>query len=344
MEIRVFDVGHGFFSHILTDEGRNILVDCGDNSETGFTPSDYLTRRGCGVVDRLIVSNYDDDHLRGLPSLITSGIAINNLTRNFLITPEQLRELKLEGGELTQGMQGLLHMMTTMSYGTRDPNETPSLRLEVFANPYPHFTDTNNLSVVAFLHCGAVHMAFTGDMERAGWLALLQDPTQNQRFVQQLSTVNVFVASHHGRVNGFCEEVFEHCHPAIIIVSDSNIQYETQEFDYAPYASGISWPDGSTRYVLTTRTDGVITIQQAVGSMNASIFAQSLSIHFERGDLLLKQWDLFSNRGFICAPVKLFTYSSILKGIDVRMWPSANAYLIKRPIKDRPILLSHFIM
>lgn len=40
-------------------------------------------------------------------------------------------------------------------------------------------------------------------MEKAGWTILLQSPW----FVQQLQGVTLFVASHHGGENGYCEEV-----------------------------------------------------------------------------------------------------------------------------------------
>lgn len=36
---------------------------------------------------------------------------------------------------------------------------------------------------------------------------------KNADFRQRLAEVNVFVASHHGRENGYCEEVFQYCKP-----------------------------------------------------------------------------------------------------------------------------------
>ena len=118
-----------------------------------------------------------------------------------------------------------------------------------FQNPYPLFHDTNNLSKVTFLRCRGINIVFPGDLEKPGWRELLK----NSSFCSELETVNLFVASHHGRESGYCSEIFDHCSPDIIIISDTSIQYETQEVDYRKHATGIRWADGTMKYVLTTR-------------------------------------------------------------------------------------------
>ena len=49
------------------------------------------------------------------------------------------------------------------------------------------------------------------------------------KFVVELAGVNVFIASHHGRENEYCENAFEVCHPHVIVFSDSEIKHATQE-------------------------------------------------------------------------------------------------------------------
>jgi hypothetical protein len=71
--------------------------------------------------------------------------------------------------------------------------------------------------------------------------------------------VNVFVASHHGRESGYCDAVFAHCAPEIVVISDEEIRFDTQEsVDYAVHTKGINWTTGGVRRVLTTRSDGMI--------------------------------------------------------------------------------------
>jgi beta-lactamase superfamily II metal-dependent hydrolase len=131
-----------------------------------------------------------------------------------------------------------------------------------FHNTYPRFDDTNNLSLVTFLHYRDIHIVFPGDLEKDGWRALLKDPS----FRGHLSRVNFLVASHHGRENGYCPEVFDYCSPALAIMSDGPIQHATQSKDnYRQHVSGIPWRGGNRRWVLTTRGDGLISIRQNPG-------------------------------------------------------------------------------
>ncbi len=63
MEIRIFNVEHGFCAYIIADNGNVMLIDCGHNADTGFRPSNYLVANGSTGIERFIVSNYDEDHL-----------------------------------------------------------------------------------------------------------------------------------------------------------------------------------------------------------------------------------------------------------------------------------------
>lgn len=136
------------------------------------------------------------------------------------------------------------------------------LEIRNFWNSYPrHFTDENNLSLVTILEWPNLSICFPGDVEKAGWLRLLQDPA----FRAAISGVHVFVASHHGRANGCSESLFTATGlvPQVVIISDSGIQYATQETVawYRARTSGI-WLNGERRHVLTTRRDGMIEIRR----------------------------------------------------------------------------------
>lgn len=136
------------------------------------------------------------------------------------------------------------------------PSLHPGIKIRWFYNSYGVFTDTNNLSVVTVVEIADEKFVVTGDMERAGWDALLQ-----RRDVRDaLAGTTVFVASHYGRESGFHEGIFKYIEPKVIVMSDDVKQYETQEMAsvYAAFATGVQF-NGTTRYVLTTRADGSIT-------------------------------------------------------------------------------------
>lgn len=263
MQITIFDVAHGSCAYIVADNGNTMLVDCADNAESGFNIASFLTAIGCKGVNRFFALNYDEDHLRGLPRLRAQHFRtpIHILHRNTSITPEQLRALKQQGGPLGPGIIALLEMAANYTATVTSPPGYPSTEFQVFWNSYPTFTDTNNLSLVLFVFYDGLCIVFPGDLETAGWSQLLEDPN----FRTSLARVNVFVASHHGRESGYCREVFDICNPDIVIISDEEVKYDTQEHNYGNHAKGIRWNQIDIRKVLTTRKDGTLTIIKQVG-------------------------------------------------------------------------------
>jgi beta-lactamase superfamily II metal-dependent hydrolase len=255
MEIQIFDVAHGFCAYVIADNGNTMLIDCGYNAETGFYPSNYL-RGKCKGIQSLFVLNYDEDHLGGLPSL-RQTLPIELLYRNTSTTADQLRAIKRKTcPTLGHGLLSLLDMIGTYTGTVSTRPEYPDIEFNWFNNNYPSFSDTNNLSLVLFLHCPGFSIVFPGDLERAGWHQLLQ----RGDFQENLRRTNIFVASHHGRESGYAEEVFDFCTPGVVIISDESIQYETQKHCYDDHAKGIVWNQSETRKVLTTRNDGMLTI------------------------------------------------------------------------------------
>jgi len=111
----------------------------------------------------------------------------------------------------------------------------PGCDVRGFFHPVTATADENYLSVVTFVHCGDIRIVFAGDLTRQGWKDFLGD----QEFVRYLGATNIFVASHHGREDGYCSDVFEYCRPSVVIASDQNVQYDSQIVNYGQHASGI---------------------------------------------------------------------------------------------------------
>lgn len=261
MEIRIFNVSHGFCAYLIADNGNVMLFDCGHNERTGFRPSSYLIANGCTGIEHLIIQNFDQDHVSDLPNIL-ARLPVTRFFRNQSISPEQLQVLKEESGPLTAAMATAIDMHREYIHPVQTPPPFPNIEFQTFYNAYPTFTDTNNLSLVSFIHYDGMGIVFPGDLEKKGWEALLNNPS----FCSHLQRVRIFVASHHGRINGYCEDVFAHCSPDIIIISDKEITHETQKQMYAKHAAGLPWNGGpEKRYVLTTRSDGMITIRKTVG-------------------------------------------------------------------------------
>ena len=255
MRFTIHDVGHGFCAHLKHENGNVMLWDCGHKTNPEHRPSQFLPASGVRTVHRMFITNYDEDHISDLPNL-RRAVHINILHRNRSITPTQLQRLKEESGPVSPAMESLLSMHESYTGDVTNPPSFPNVAFESFHCTYPaDFRDTNNLSFVTFLETPMNNYLIPGDIEKPAWEKLLQNP----HFCNRLRRVSVFVASHHGRTNGYCREVFDYCGPRVIIFSDGPMRYATQEESnsYGAHASGVNF-NGRTRRVLTTRNDGTI--------------------------------------------------------------------------------------
>lgn len=252
MRFEVLNVEHGFCAYAQGADGRVLLFDCGHSDVN--RPSVYLPARGIKSVQRFFVLNYDEDHISDLIA-VRQNLDIRILTRNTSMTSSEIRALKAP--PVSQAMTELLSMVDTFTGEVSAAELEPEgLQVWFYHNSYPAFTETNNLSLLVFLDVGGVSFVLPGDLELAGWLELLKIP-----HVQDLlKRVHIFIASHHGRESGYCREVFDYCHPSLIVISDGPIQHDTQQMTttYSQHASGEYFTSGGTRElrkVVTTRKD-----------------------------------------------------------------------------------------
>lgn len=271
MRLRIWDVEHGacaMVQHVTPTLGGDVggrlaMIDSGDTQD--WTPAEYITRTlGRYQLDYLFITNADQDHMSGLQSLWDAGINVVVMHHNPTFGPQAFEAVKRQSGPLTRDAQRYLQNLGTFTAPIQNPFNTSmgGITATMFWNSYPYFMDTNNLSLVVFIRYGGVTFLFPGDLERDGWLALLARPD----FKALLGSVSVLVASHHGRENGYCEELFNFCRPHAVVISDKPIAHDTQLTvpDYRAVvrdAGVVVRTTGKRRHVLTTRRDGWIQFE-----------------------------------------------------------------------------------
>lgn len=258
MIIDVFNVEHGQCSLLTTPQGGTILIDCGHNSRTNWRPSIHLPKYGFSDVDRLFITNADEDHASDLHNLRAS-VNIKSLVRNGTINSSNIKQMK--NLDLGLGIQELCKMLDTYTHPIQPNSKIDNVQIRRYAARYGEdFYDENDLSMVVFVEMGDYLVCFPGDITRRGWLKLLQ----KQAFKDDIARTSFFLASHHGREDGCCEELYSQAGlaPILTIISDSGKQHATQETVdwYAARTRGMKFGD-STRKVLTTRTDGHIRFE-----------------------------------------------------------------------------------
>ena len=53
MLVDFYDVAHGFCAVVFTDNGKLLLIDCGNNNDTGFAPAAFLSAQGWRTISGL---------------------------------------------------------------------------------------------------------------------------------------------------------------------------------------------------------------------------------------------------------------------------------------------------
>jgi beta-lactamase superfamily II metal-dependent hydrolase len=263
--LQVFDVEHGACALLTTPSPhgwRRMMIDCGHNACTGWQPGLHLRRLNVSSLDELVVTNYDEDHVSGFQSFQRNELDIEWLICNWTIPASHIRMLKRESG-IGNGIGALTTAMVNYSVapvGFQRPAHV-GVATEFFKNSYPDFQDENDLSLVAFLSIRGINFLFPGDLECAGFEALLES---NLRFQKLMSKIDVLIASHHGRRSGICPALFEKfgCAPKLVVISDDRHQYATQDTVdyYESKCSGIQgFRNDGDRKVLSTRCDGELS-------------------------------------------------------------------------------------
>ncbi len=260
-DILIFDVGLGqsIFLYPRSAPKYSMLVDCGHDGD--FHPVNFLIEKGFihqNTLGNLTITNYDQDHFSGIENLRNK---INIWTTFFAnnLTSLEIKRLK---EEVTDQLEHVCYLKDTYIHPV--PLFTPPYNVQRFflekSDLESH--DTNNLSQVVFIEHNGTVICISGDLEEKGWVKLLlKYPTVKD----WLRRTNIFIASHHGRENGYCAEIFSYCAPECIVISDKGIVHDTQKDMASVYGSHVTGMgvaiNSRLRKVLTTRDDGHIWIQ-----------------------------------------------------------------------------------
>lgn len=80
--LQIFDVEHGACAllTVTAPNGgvRRLLIDCGHNASTRWTPGGHLKSLGVTQIEQLIITNYDEDHVSGYRSLADHCAGVSN--------------------------------------------------------------------------------------------------------------------------------------------------------------------------------------------------------------------------------------------------------------------------
>jgi len=268
MKVMVFDVEHGACAFAKTPTNHTILIDSGCTED--FSPARYIAENELGdaagwnghKLTKMTVTHPHDDHITEVDAIKEN------------CPPALLLRQKYDWEDVKTAEDGDYDNLGTYTawqdgYNTT-PTQWPDYGIEVKsfwltpdeAKEIDESKFINNSSIVTILTVKGTKFQekclFGGDMETAGWEALLKQPG----FKEAVKDVDFFIVSHHGHESGFCDALFAAMgkKPILNIVSiHHNDEHIDQRYSQEAYASGTDF-DGERRRMLTTRSDGTITI------------------------------------------------------------------------------------
>lgn len=267
IDILIFDVElwQSIFVYPHASPFHWTLIDCWNT--TSFHPVDFLKEKFYlpldqnwrAIIDCIAISNYDQDHFSWLP-YIRENMIIN---RAYLPTNLEAQEIIQLKETITDPIEKIIEMKSTFTdhtgsikhLETRPFHITPiSLLKSDFPELESSAITTNDLSQMYFIEYEWYTMCICWDLTERSWEKILQ----REVVIEKLQKTNTFIASHHWRDNGFHPDIFKHCSPECVIISDKGIVHSTQEWMTQKYWTKSSWilfNGTDRRKVLTTRYD-----------------------------------------------------------------------------------------
>jgi beta-lactamase superfamily II metal-dependent hydrolase len=205
-----FAVEKGNMTLVEFDNGINMLVDC-HQAEGRPTPLQYLVDR-IKKLDILVISHPHRDHLTGLSELCEHFEPMHmwHCGRYFMPDPvfddwsyyERMRKGELSFCSPTEVHSGMTFRIGLSEVAVLGPKQP-------FLEGTPD--DVNNNGIILCITTGNSKLVVTGDTQTEQW-----DIIDSSRLVG----TSVFLASHHGRENGFSERIMKMMRPQRIIISD----------------------------------------------------------------------------------------------------------------------------
>lgn len=272
LKLTFLDVQHGSACHIETPTGQNIMFDLGtgdfDESQGGssHSPLQYLhNTKNVRKLDSVIITHPHADHISDIHNFdLLSPASLHcprHLTADFIKKENQFKD--------QSKVSKYLEIVERYS-GSFEPGQSPLQAPNHGCEQFELFTcnpdsdNLNNHSTAAVISFAGTKFLLTGDTEKVGWEKLLSMP----QFCQAATNIDILLASHHGRDNGFNEDLFELIgSPAIVIISDTAVGTTSVTQKYYGKSNDTGWhvtnrSNGASekRYCLTTRDDGTIEV------------------------------------------------------------------------------------
>lgn len=267
LHMMVFNVQSANCIWLSTPNNMNFVFDIGIGREASgkvFNPLSYIYRKGVRTIDALVITHPHSDHVEGIDLLQLFSVKTmwyaRGLSRRDIIAGNPYGKANW----VDIYLRCVAAMQTTVYAWNSpfNPANNGGVDVKTFSQTNTSPSNLNNRSIVSIIQYLGFKIMLPGDAEPAAFGELLQD----RQFTAAIKDVTVMVVPHHGRVSGYCGEVFKYFSPMVCVISDGEAQETDATSYYSQRCSGVNVRAGkhviqTNRKCLTTRTDGAMLFE-----------------------------------------------------------------------------------
>lgn len=269
LKIIFYDVEHGCCTHIITPNGKHILVDVGSKSEKSIV--DYICNRHFygrnGSLDALIITHPHEDHIYDLPRLLERlhPKVLYRPTEAFDIEPTSRTPVHINIADKANWMNSSYTYPIQDADDIDNPQSMGGVKI-IRIPPVPSLcdkADLNTFSSIIIVEYTGIKFVVTGDKPQRQLQYMMDNNYYGIRLFAEDAAV--LLAPHHGRTGEFCQDFFKLVNPVLTVISDKSVEHTTQEESSSVYKGIGTNLLGRNRHVLTTRSDGNISFSVSNG-------------------------------------------------------------------------------
>lgn len=193
---------------VLETSGHTIVIDTGEEDD-GQEVSDFLKKKNISLVDVLIITHYDKDHVGGADTLIAEIPVVRVLIPDYEGTSTEYSDFikSLESAGITPER---VSEPTTFPFGEAVVSIDPPESYEV---PEGAVEYDNNFSLITTITHGTNRLCFTGDIEK--------DRIREMISGDNLQECIFLKVPHHGIYNTALEDLIKVLHPSYAVICSS---------------------------------------------------------------------------------------------------------------------------
>lgn len=275
LKVIIYDVEHGSCTHIITPNGKHILVDVGSKSDKSIV--DYICNRhfyGCnGSLDALIITHPHEDHIYDLPRLLEKlpPKVLYRPKDAFNIEPSLMTPIHKNIADKANGMNATYTFPIQDTDDIEKPQNMGGVKITHIPSVFNLHdkTELNTFSSLVIVEYTGIKFVITGDNPKEQLKYMIDNNYCGIRLLA--ADAAVLLAPHHGRTGEYCPDFFKLVNPVLTVISDKSVEHTTQEESSNVYKGIGTTIYNNKRYVLTTRSDGNISFSVSYGRWDVAL-------------------------------------------------------------------------